>query len=52
MNLHQRLTKLEERTPERQTAVVWVNPGDTPGDTLRRIPLHKYQRVLFVTWQT
>ena len=29
MNLHQRLTKLEQRTSEGQRVMVWMNPGET-----------------------
>lgn len=50
MNLQQRLTKLEGRTPERQPVVVWMNPGETQEEACRRAGFDLGYGIVFVTW--
>ena len=50
MNLDQRLTKLEERTSERQPVVVWVNPGETQEEARNKAGIKDNQTVIFVRW--
>lgn len=51
MNVQQRLLKLEASTQGTKLAVIWLNPGETQEDALRRVQAWSNQRVIFVTWQ-
>ena len=50
MNLHRRLTKLEERTPKGQPAVVWMNPGETQEEARNKAGVKDDEAVIFVRW--
>lgn len=52
MNLDQRLTKLEERTSERQPVVIWVNPDETRQEVLEMKDSNHSRRILFVGWKS
>jgi hypothetical protein len=52
MNLHRRLTKLEERTSEDQPAVVWMNPGETQEEARNKAGIKDNQTVIFVRWHS
>ena len=50
MNLQQRLTKLEGRTPERLPVVVWFNPGETQEEARNKAGINDNQTAIFVRW--
>lgn len=50
MNLQQRLTKLEDRTPEGKPVVVWVNPGETKEEARNKVVAKDNETVTFVKW--
>jgi hypothetical protein len=51
MSLHQRLAKLEERTSEGQTVVVWVNLSETQAEARTRVGTEVGRSCIFVGWK-
>jgi hypothetical protein len=52
MNLHRRLTKLEERTPKGQPVVIWLNPGETQEEARNKAGVKDNEIITFVRWLT
>jgi hypothetical protein len=50
MNLQQRLAKLEEKTTQDQSVVIWVNPNESKEEAYRRAKIDHKQSVIFVKW--